>query len=117
LGESTASPFRLSLTNVLAGSHTLSVKATDNEGGATMSGELMVSVLASLRSAEVLTDGTFQFRLAGEPGRPYVIEMSEDLNQWTPWQTNTVDVLGWMVLTDIVAEGSGSRYYRARLGP
>jgi hypothetical protein len=117
VGESTASPFRLSWTNVMAGSHALSTKATDNDGGETLSAELTVSVLASLRSAEVLTDGRFQFRLAGEPGRQYVIELSEDLAHWTPQRTNTVDATGWTVVTEQVAPGVGGRYYRARLGP
>ncbi len=117
LGEASVAPFRLSWTDVVAGSHTLSAKATDNAGSETRSGELTVTVLASLRSAEVLADGSFRFRLAGEPGRPYVIEMSEDLARWTPWQTNTVATTGWMVVTEPVAEAFGHRYYRARLEP
>ena len=117
LGEAAAAPFRLSWMDVVAGSHTLSAKATDNEGGETISGELTVSVLAALGSAEVLEDGTFRFRLAGEPGRPYVIEMSADLARWTPWQTNTVDTTGWMVVTEQLAPGVSGRYYRARLEP
>ena len=114
--EATA-PFQWSWTGVVAGSHVLIAKATDNEGAETISGELTATVLASVGSAEVLEDGTFRFRLAGEPGRPYVIEMSEDLAHWTPRQTNTVDATGWMVVTEQLAPGVSGRYYRARLEP
>jgi hypothetical protein len=117
LGESTASPFRLSWTNAVGGSHLVTARATDNAGGQGMSESVAVEVLASLRTAEVLEDGRFRFRLAGEPGRSYVIERSEDLIQWTPQQTNTLAADGWLEVVDSVPAGEGSRYYRARREP
>jgi RHS repeat-associated protein len=44
LGTSTTSPYSVSLTNVAAGSHTYTAKATDNRGGATTSSAISVSV-------------------------------------------------------------------------
>jgi hypothetical protein len=55
--------------------------------------------------------------LAGEPNRQYVIEVSEDLNHWTPQQTNTVDAAGWLVVTERIAGDLGGSFYRARLSP
>jgi hypothetical protein len=117
LGESLAGPYHLSWSNVVAGSYELTSKATDDQGGVGTSPALTVQVLASIHSAEVLADGTFRLTLAGEPNRPYVIELSGDLKQWIPWQTNLVAASGWMVVTDKANAGPSGRYYRARLLP
>src|SRR5207248_36068 len=44
VGTSTAAPYSVSLTNVAAGSHSYTAKATDNRGGVTTSSAVSVSV-------------------------------------------------------------------------
>jgi hypothetical protein len=95
----------------------LTARAINGEGTTVTSAPIDLMVLASLRSAEIRPDGSFQCQLAGEPGRTYVIEVSEDLQTWTPWATNTVDATGWMDIADKVLDGMGTRYYRARFEP
>jgi hypothetical protein len=95
----------------------LTDRAINGEGAAVTSAPLELMVLASLRSARVQPDGTFQFQLAGEPGRVYVIEVSEDLSRWTPWRTDMVDVEGWLDIRDVASAGPTERFYRARLVP
>ncbi|MHB8524324.1 MAG: hypothetical protein ACYDH9_26690 [Limisphaerales bacterium] len=58
--------------------------------------------------------GALQLTLAGEAGRTYAIEASDDLVNWTFLDTVT-DPSGSMVFTEGPAEGFGARFYRARL--
>ena len=60
-------------------------------------------------------DGTFLFRLTGEPARPYAIEVSEDLNDWSVLKTNTVSSDGTVIVDDPTASGYSRSFYRARL--
>ena len=69
----------------------------------------------SLESLERRRDGTFLFRLTGEPGRPYAIEVSEDLNDWSVLKTNTVSSDGTVIVDDPTASGYNRSFYRARL--
>lgn len=55
------------------------------------------------------------FRLAGSPGRSYVVEASADLRSWTVAATVTTDASGG---ADVVADGeAGAMFYRATALP
>jgi len=41
-------------------------------------------------SLSILSDGSFQATLQGQPGKTYVIQASVDLTSWTPVSTNTL---------------------------
>lgn len=117
LGASSTSPFRFLWTNVVAGVHLVSAKAMDDAGGESQSPTVEFTVLSALSSAIWTRDGDFEFRLAGEPGRRYIIERSQDLQYWAPTQTNAVDSTGWLVVREGIPSGSVNHYYRARLEP
>ncbi len=114
LGEATDRPYAMRWENVLAGQHALTAKATDEHGDSAISLPVDFTVLASLRSAEVLADGSFRVTLLGEPDRPYAIEFSDDLKAWTPLRTETVKPDGTLTFTDSATAGLGQRFYRAR---
>jgi hypothetical protein len=113
LGEATDRPYALRWENVVAGQHTLTAKATDEQGASATSASVGVEVLASLRSAEVLADGSFRVTLLGEPHRQYAIEASEDLKAWTSLRTETVSAAGTLRFVDATALGATQRFYRA----
>ena len=69
----------------------------------------------SLKSLERRDDGTFLFRLTGEPDRRYTIEVSEDLDGWSVLKTNTVSSDGTVIVEDSTASGYDRSFYRARL--
>ena len=69
----------------------------------------------SLESLERRDDGTFLFRLTGEPDRRYTIEVSEDLDGWSVLKTNTVSSDGTVIVEDSTASGYDRSFYRARL--
>jgi len=68
-----------------------------------------------LESLERRRDGTFLFRLTGEPARQYAIEVSEDLKDWSVLKTNTVSSDGTVIVDDPTASGYDYSFYRARL--
>ena len=62
-----------------------------------------------------LNNGTFLLRLTGEPGRQYDIEVSEDLNDWSLLDPQTVSPDGTVIVDDPTASGYKQSFYRARL--
>src|SRR5438552_5724475 len=62
-----------------------------------------------------LNNGTFLLRLTGEPGRQYDIEVSEDLNDWSLLDPQTVSPGGTVIVDDPTASGYKQSFYRARL--
>ena len=61
-------------------------------------------------------NGVFTLHVTGQPGVPYVIEVSTDLNTWTAVSTNT-SVTGTFQFSDLNAGSYPFRFYRARVGP
>jgi hypothetical protein len=59
------------------------------------------------------TNGVFQLRLIGDPGRSYAIDASENFSAWTPLRTNVAGE-GGFDFTDTNAPLAGQRFYRAR---
>ena len=62
-----------------------------------------------------LNNGTFLLRLTGEPGRQYDIEVSEDLNDWSLLDPQTVSPDGTVIVDDPTASGYKQSFYRAKL--
>lgn len=87
-----------------------------NASGRTVSPEGRLTIIVpppSLRSAAVLSDGTFQLTLLGSVGCAYDIQASSDLINW--WSAGTVltDQNGMGQYTDSGAIASGQGFYRA----
>jgi hypothetical protein len=59
-----------------------------------------------------LEDGSVQLNLSGQPNRAYVLEASEDLEQWIPIATNSAPN-GLLIWTDFAATNLNQRFYRA----
>jgi fibronectin type 3 domain-containing protein len=59
-----------------------------------------------------LTNGVFSFILNGAVGSNYIIEVSSDLVQWTPFSTNTIPPAGWLLIVDPTAGSQQERLYR-----
>jgi hypothetical protein len=55
--------------------------------------------------------GEFQFGLLGREGATYEIEVSNDLNSWSPWLTTNNS--GNLLLSDPSAASKSRRIYRA----
>jgi hypothetical protein len=86
-----------------------------NFAGVATSGVAVLSVaLPLLPVAELrLLPGGFQFTLAGETGRTYVVETSTNLAGWTPWLTVT-NLSPPRSLLDAAISNAPQRFYRAR---
>jgi hypothetical protein len=65
--------------------------------------------LVGLRQAA----GEFRLSLTGDAGADYVVEVSDDLEHWTAWQTVTAEATGLEVL-DTDAVNLPKRFYRTR---
>jgi trimeric autotransporter adhesin len=61
-----------------------------------------------------LTNGQFQFRLAGTSGESYILQGSTNLSAWIPLLTNSATLYDY---TDPSSTSFRTRFYRAVLGP
>lgn len=116
LGEDSFEPFVFTWSNVPAGSHVLTARATDEQGAAATSEAVTVWVAEAWRAAVVVA-GEFRLTLAGEPEHEYAIEGSDDLTQWTLLQTKRADVNGTVNFAETIKTQSAQRFYRARRLP
>jgi hypothetical protein len=117
LGSVQASPFNLTTGNLAAGSYALNAVATAAGVSATSSvvNITVVSPVAVLVTAPIITNGQFSFDYAANPGLTYVVENSSNLVNWLPVATN-VAAGNPTHFTDSFAPG-GSRYYRVGRRP
>ena len=101
LGERTNSPYSLVWSNVASGSYSLSARATDNGGYATMSSPITISVTNSSSSLAVtlehpaLAGSSFVFSFISQAGHTYEVDYSSVLGSG-----------GWQVLTNLTGTGS-----------
>jgi len=72
--------------------------------------------LARLDSGRLGVDGRFGFRLWGAPTLRYQIEVSEDLQTWTP-SDSFLMTNDWLWFTDPTGQPAPGRFYRAVLLP
>lgn len=79
--------------------------------------EAPVPLPAQLTPLAGPSGGAFVLRLAGEPGRKYALDASQDLSNWTALKTNVVGFDGTVDFADTSAGALPLRYYRGRLVP
>lgn len=101
------------------GAHSLWATAFDNEGASTSSPQVdalsMPLVLQSTGPQQTTNPpgSTFTVRTTIPAGRTYIIEWSNDLNQWNPLQSGTST--GALIETTQATTGVGKRFYRMRV--
>ena len=58
-----------------------------------------------------VVDGNLYMKVSGKPGLVYNIEISENMDSWSPFTEVTIPAEGAMTLE--LGETGGNRYYRA----
>jgi hypothetical protein len=106
-----SSPFATSVTDLTAGSYTLTVIAYDNVGAtATNSITITVSSISINLTAPRISAGQFLFNVTGlTVGKTNVLQTSTNLLSWKPTQTN-IAVSTSIMITN--GPASGSHFYR-----
>jgi hypothetical protein len=109
----------LRVTNIAAGTYTLTAKATDNQGAVTTSAGLTIHVVTPapivMSSPQRTLPSTFQFNYTTTTNLKYVIERSVDLATFTALATNTASSSS-ATFQDVNA-GGALEYYRVKLQP
>jgi hypothetical protein len=100
LGAATNSPYTFNWTNVLAGSYSITARATDDGGAVATSIAVNVTVNDSTPApvnlfSPLVSDNQFSFSFATESNRTYVIE-----------HTITLSPVNWQTVTNLVGDGS-----------
>lgn len=83
LGVVTQAPYQLTLNNVAVGDYNFSARATDNQGGVTVTPTIPASVNPAIGNQQVSVGGHFELNLFGVNGVTYNVEVSTDLVTWT----------------------------------
>jgi len=119
IGFATHEPFTIWWTNLPAGRHTLTARATDEFGITGQSGAVTVTVgdmnVNPARSF-ALSDGAFQLQVVGQGGLAFQIEGSANATDWTPLTTNTLTGETYDYV-DAQATNYSQRFYRVRSWP
>jgi len=91
------------------------VRVTDDgtpPSSATVTFTVAVAAPADVRlAAAVLPGGVFVLTIAGDVGRTYFVEVSEDLIDWA-LLTDVVATAATVEVRDPMAAGVGARFYR-----
>ena len=105
LGTDTTAPYSFNWANVVTGTYSLTAKATDNVGAATVSGAVSITVASQpspprADNIGVYTGSTFQLRVSNTAGPPHVSTIY-GATGWTPvvgdWDGNGTATLGVFV--------------------
>jgi uncharacterized protein (TIGR03118 family) len=119
LTNQTAAPYSMVVSNLAAGSYTLSVIATDN-GGLTATNSINISVVTpletSLSGATLPAPSNFQLSYSVNTGLTYVVQRSTNLaaGGWVSVATNTA-ASNPVVFVDLSATNSPAFYRVGRL--
>jgi len=136
LGTVSSAPYELFWTNMSVGTHTLSIVATDDQGGTGYSDSINITIVSTptnatpllIRSVELISELTSPLAksgteliptrsaisIEGPAGGKVVVEASSDTTTWVPISTNTL-VNGVVYCADTHAAEFKLRFYRARL--
>jgi hypothetical protein len=87
-----------------------------NKTGTATSTDAVLTVTGApvLFNARTTPEGMFAFALGGIPSVAYVIEVTTNLQQWTPLAVLT-NLTGQTDFTDTTSTNTPSRFYRARV--
>lgn len=119
LGADTTAPYSRTWTNVAAGVHQLTARASDALGLVKTSAVITITVNSSdplpvLLQAETIGSNQFRLWFNGENTRAYAVETSSNLQSWISIYTNTVANGRFDFLDN---RDANRRFYRARLVP
>jgi hypothetical protein len=118
LGSDTAEPYEFTVTNLAAGSYTLSARAIDNRGGSNSSSGVVISVVTPvpvvLAMPHWISASEFRFIYSANVGLRYVVERGTHLPDWSPVHTNTAGT-NPVTFTDENALGAHHAYRVLRL--
>ena len=80
-----------------------------------ISGDFTVgpAVNAQLALTTLSSAGDVQLQLTGPAGTTFVLQVSQDLRQWTPLKTAAIPVDGILRFSDTVSPSTSVRFYRA----
>src|SRR6266404_3033486 len=112
------SPYSVSVPNLGAGDFAFAAVATDNSGTKATNSvtiHVVTPVGIVLGSANRVSPSIFHFDYSANPGLRYVVQRSEDLQNWTPISTNTA-TSNPNPFSDNAATGS-LNFYRVQLLP
>jgi len=98
LGEDISSPYNFGWSNVVAGSYTLTARASDNRGASSTSASVTISVtnnppLAVLLLSPRWVGSDFVFSFAAQLGRSYEV-----------WRNDGLERTNWQLLSTLVAD-------------
>ncbi len=122
IGEATVSPWEFTWNNVVEGDYTLTAKAIDNDGAATRSDPVEMTVAAAhsptipvprVQIQRSESDGSVVLTIRTEAEESITIEFSEDLENWSILETLIADAEGAVEFID-EATGAFRRFYRIR---
>jgi plastocyanin/uncharacterized protein (DUF2141 family) len=117
--NSPAANASLTVTNLAAGSYTLTAVAMDNGGASTTSPGVNISVVAQapfmLSSVQRPSTNSFQFTYSTTPGLHYIVKRSTNLSIWNPLATNAATGSS-ATFTDNAATGTVN-FYRVERNP
>ena len=107
------------VTNLVAGTYTLTAQATDNGGASTTSAGVTVHVVTpaviTLTQPQRPTRSSFQFTYTATPGLHYIVQRSSDLSSFASLRTNLA-AASPVTFVDTNATGT-MNYYRVELQP
>ena len=96
---------------------TLTVRIADQTGNVTeLKRTFSVGAIKSkpkVKISQADPAGKVNITVAGEPGRSHALEISSDLEEWSPWLT-LLDFDGEQTVDDPISAESKRRFYRAR---
>ena len=106
--------YSLTWSNVPVGNLTLSAVASDNLSATNVPATAMVTVqpLTLTIVSGTATNGPITLSFSGQTGQSYIVEVSTNLTNWSPLQTNTATA-GALLITD-TNTSSPQRFYRLR---
>jgi hypothetical protein len=93
------------------GTVTFNGRASFEGASAAIIGSRQMQPTSRLRLPRVASNGELQWELRGELGAQYRVEVSNDLKNWTLWNTFT-NITGTASIRDPSFKAVGQRFYR-----
>jgi N-acetylneuraminic acid mutarotase len=113
VGTDSSSPYTVNWQPAALGAYTLSAVATDGGGLKATSAPVAFEIVLQPKLTPNWLTNRLGLTLMGETNRAYVVEVSSNLLQWLPFQTNLATNGTFTVEDTSVTNGAPRRYYRA----